>query len=181
MATRAIIAERPLTGGKEMADGNQNQNNDSNQNRTFTQAEVDSIVGERLARERAKYPDYEELKNKAAEYDKQQDENKSELQKAQDQAKKLQEELNGFKKQEKIRTVREQVSKDTGVPVELLSGEDEESCKAQAQAALKFAKGNKYPGIREGRHEGGRGRSTSSDPTEEDYREMAGQLFGRKD
>lgn len=39
--------------------------------RTFTQAEVDKIVGERVARERAKFSDYDELKSRAAEADKQ--------------------------------------------------------------------------------------------------------------
>ena len=33
--------------------------------KTFTQAELESIVADRLARERAKYPDYEDLKAKA--------------------------------------------------------------------------------------------------------------------
>jgi hypothetical protein len=38
--------------------------------KTFTQAEVDQIVKDRLTRERAKYADYDELKAKAAEADK---------------------------------------------------------------------------------------------------------------
>jgi hypothetical protein len=38
--------------------------------KTFTQADVDRIVSERVARERAKYPDYDELKAKAADADK---------------------------------------------------------------------------------------------------------------
>lgn len=37
--------------------------------RTFTQAEVDRIVAERLKREREKYADYDQLKAKAAEAD----------------------------------------------------------------------------------------------------------------
>ena len=38
--------------------------------KTFTQADLDRIVGERLTREREKFKDYDDLKNKAAEYDK---------------------------------------------------------------------------------------------------------------
>jgi hypothetical protein len=38
--------------------------------KTFTQAEVDQIVKDRLTRERAKFADYDELKAKAAEADK---------------------------------------------------------------------------------------------------------------
>ena len=38
---------------------------ESQQGTTFTQAEVDRIVGDRVTRERAKYADYDELKTKA--------------------------------------------------------------------------------------------------------------------
>ena len=37
--------------------------------RTFTQAEVNSIVADRLTRERAKYADYDDLKTKAQQFD----------------------------------------------------------------------------------------------------------------
>lgn len=50
--------------------------------KTFTQAEMDAIIGERLARERSKYADYDEMKAKAAKYDEVEEANKSELQKA---------------------------------------------------------------------------------------------------
>lgn len=52
---------------------------DGGQAQTFTQEHVDRIVKERLARERAKYEGYDDLKKKAEEYDKLQDEQKSEL------------------------------------------------------------------------------------------------------
>ena len=42
------------------AQGNQNQGT-GDQNKTFTQAEVDAIIGDRLAREKSKYVDYEDL------------------------------------------------------------------------------------------------------------------------
>ena len=50
--------------------------------RTFTQAEMDAIIGDRLKRERAKYADYDEVKAKAAKYDEAEEANKTELQKA---------------------------------------------------------------------------------------------------
>lgn len=37
--------------------------------RTFTQAEVNSIVADRLTRERTKYADYDDLKTKAQQFD----------------------------------------------------------------------------------------------------------------
>ncbi len=50
--------------------------------KTFTQAEMDAIIGDRLARERAKYADYAEMKAKAAKFDEAEEASKSELQKA---------------------------------------------------------------------------------------------------
>ncbi len=162
--------------------GNKNNAGQQAENKSFSQAEVDAIVGERLARERAKYPDYDDLKSKAAEYDKLQEASKSELQKAQEKSAKLQAQIDTMKKASQVRDIRDKVSHDTGVPVELLSGEDEDSCKKQAESILKFAKGSKYPGIREERHESGRKTTQSSDnATDEDYRELAGQIFGRKE
>ena len=40
-----------------MAEASTQATENVSENKTFTQAEVDSIVGERLARERQKYPD----------------------------------------------------------------------------------------------------------------------------
>ena len=50
------------------------------------------------------------------------------------------------------RDMRARVAASTGVPVELLTGDTEEACTAQAQAALKFAKKNEYsyPVLRDG-------------------------------
>lgn len=94
--------------------------------RTFTQAEVNSIVADRLTRERAKYADYDDLKTKAQQFDT----TKAEL-----------DALNAANAQKDMKA---RVSAATGVPVELLTADTEEACTAQAQAALKFAK--KEPG-----------------------------------
>ena len=50
--------------------------------RTFTQAEMDAIIGDRLNRERQKYADYAELKAKALKFDEAENASKIELQKA---------------------------------------------------------------------------------------------------
>src|SRR5699024_8535511 len=47
-----------------------------------SQAELDKIIGERVARERAKFADYKDLKSKAAKLDEIEQANKSELEKA---------------------------------------------------------------------------------------------------
>jgi len=173
-ATRALIAEIDHSQEeKKMAEAQANEGNQ----KSYTQEEIDSIVEGRLARERQKYADYEELKSKAAKYDA----TLSDSQKTQDKLTKLETELAGMKKTEKIRSIRAKVSKDAGIPEELLTGEDEDSCKAQAEAILKFAKGSKYPGVKETKHETGQHQGAGSDTTSEDFRELAGQMFGRKE
>ena len=117
--------------------------------KTFTQAELDAILADRLARERAKYPDYEALKAKAAKFDAAEESGKSELQKATDRAAALKSELDELKKQNAMRETREKVAKEKGVPANLLTGEDEEACKAQADAILAFAKPAGYPQLRD--------------------------------
>ena len=157
------------------------QNNNSGQadnngasEKTFTQADVDRIVGERLYDAKKKYGDYDELKAKAAQFDEFQEKNKTELEKANEKAEKLQKELEGLKKQGEIAEIRAKVSKDTGVPVECLSGNDEESCKAQATAILAFAKPTGYPGAKKDAPN----HTNSSSNGNDAMREFAHQFFG---
>ena len=117
--------------------------------KTFTQADVDKIVTDRLTRERAKYQDYEDLKSKAAKFDEIEEANKTELQKANERADALQGELDGLKRAETLRTMREGVANETGVPVRLLTGETKEACQEQAAAILEFAK-PVYPTVKDG-------------------------------
>lgn len=132
---------------------NQGQNTQQSQepeNKTFTQAEVDAIIGDRLQRERSKYADYSQLKEKADLYDQYTEASKSELQKANEKAAALQKELDGLKKAEAVRNIREKISKETGVPSTLLTGDTEESCKAQAEAIKAYAKPAGYPSVPDG-------------------------------
>lgn len=121
-----------------------------NEERTFTQAELDAIVSDRLKRERMKTADYEQLKEKAARLDALEEANKTELQKAADKAAALQAELDGLKKAEQLRAMREGVAKETGVPVELLTGTTEDDCKEQAEKILTYAKAAGYPAVPDG-------------------------------
>lgn len=118
--------------------------------RTFTQSEMNAIVSDRLSRERAKYADYEALKEKAAKFDAAEEAGKSELQKAAEQITALKQQISTMTRADTIRKLREKVSAETGVPASVLSGEDEESCKAQAKAILEFAKPNSYPTVPDG-------------------------------
>ena len=115
------------------------ENTDKNpETSTFTQEQVDAIVADRLKRERAKYADYDDLKTKATKYDEAEEASKSELQKATEKAEALQKRLDEMEKAETVRNVRSKVSTETGVPINLLYGEDVETCNAQAQSILQF-------------------------------------------
>ncbi len=135
-----------------MADETVNQEVQTAQpEKTFSQAELDAIIGDRLKREREKYADYEDLKARAEKYNALEEASKTDLQKAQEQAEAYKAELEGLKKAAAARDARDKVSAETGVPASLLSGETEEACKAQADAILKW-RGSQpnYPAVSDG-------------------------------
>lgn len=123
------------------------------QERTFTQAELDDIVKNRLAKERAKYGDYETLQQKALKFDEMEEANKSELQKATERADSLQQQLDAINHANVIRDLHDKVAKDTGVPASLLTGDTEEACLEQAYGILAYKNDNqpvKYPSVKDG-------------------------------
>lgn len=74
-----------------------------------------------------------------------------ELTKARDQAAKLERELTQLKLSNQLRELRETVAKEKGVPAELLTGENEDACKAQADGILAFSKSRQaYPKLPDG-------------------------------
>ena len=118
--------------------------------KTFTQAELNAIIQKRLGEQAAKYGDYEELKGKAQKFDEIEEQNKSEIQKANEKAEALQRELDGMKKADSVRLIREEVANEKGVPAHLLKGETKEECEAQANDILTFAKPKGYPSVKDG-------------------------------
>ena len=127
-----------------------NETQSTSEDKTFTQAEVNKIVQERVLKEKAKYEGFADLKEKAAKFDALEEQSKTELRKAQEKADKLQKELDGIKTEKALSEMRSKVATDTGVPAELLTGENEEACVAQAQAILSFASTKGYPSVRDG-------------------------------
>ena len=121
------------------------------QEKTFTQAELNAIVAERLGRERAKYEGFEDFKAKAEKYDQLQEASKSDLQKAQEESADWKSKYEALNREITARNIRDKISKETGVPADCLTGETEEACKAQADAILKF-RGDKpkYPDLQDG-------------------------------
>lgn len=118
--------------------------------RTFTQTEMDAIIRDRLSRERSKYADYDDIKAKAQKFDEAEEASKSELQKVTERANALQAQLDTLTKANAIRSIRDKVAAETGVPSDLLSGDTEEACKAQAEKLIAF-KGTSpgYPSTRD--------------------------------
>lgn len=117
--------------------------------RTFTQAELNSIVKERLERERAKYGDIKQLQEKAAKFDELEEASKTELEKAREKSAALEKELSEIKKAEELRTIREKVAGEYNIPASLLTAEDEEALTEQAKALLTWAKPSEYPRVRD--------------------------------
>lgn len=81
-----------------------------NNERTFTQAEMNAIISDRLSRERSKYADYDDLKAKAQQFDAAQEAGKTELQKANEKAAKLQAQLDSMTKANTLRDIRGKVA-----------------------------------------------------------------------
>lgn len=140
--------------------------------KTFTQDELNAIVADRLAREKAKYEGFEEIKAKAEKYDSLEEANKSELQKASEKVASLEAQLDSMKKSEEIRAIRDKVSANTGVPVNLLTADTEEACVEQANAIKEYATPN-YPSVKDA----GEVKGTSKADTRTQFAEWAAQAF----
>ena len=144
--------------------------------RTFSQAELNAIIQERLSKQAAKFGNYEELKEKAQKFDEIEEKAKTELQKVTERADALQKELDGMKKADSVRRIREEVSKDTSVPAELLNGETKEECEAQAKAIMSFAKPSAYPSVKDGGEVGRTGTGTTREQFSDWLKDMNGGI-----
>ena len=119
-----------------MADDNaQNGGNDNGAEgagfKTITsQADLDRIIGERIARERGKFADYDELKRKANEFDKAAEASKTELQKALDRAEAAEKRAAAFEAKEQAASWAAEIVKGSDVPASLLRGDTKEALQA---------------------------------------------------
>lgn len=144
--------------------------------RTFTQAELNAIIQKRVGEVSAKYENYEELKAKAQKFDEIEEQSKSELQKANERADALQAELDGMKRADSVRKIREEVATEMGVPANLLNGGTKEECEAQAKGILSFAKPDSYPSVKDG----GEVRNVSTGQTRDQFASWLDNLDGGK-
>lgn len=104
-----------------MVEENATQGATAETERTFTQAELDAIVGDRLKRERSKYADYEELKGKAQQYDAAQEAAKSDLEKAVEERDKLRARLDALEAEKAHADAVAKAAAEHGVDAALLA------------------------------------------------------------
>lgn len=84
----------------------------------------------------------------------------------------LKTELDGMKQAEALRVMREKVAAEKKVPVNLLTGDTEDDCAAQADSILAFAKPT-YPNVRDG----GEVSATTKPTTREQFADWAKQIM----
>ena len=142
-----------------------------------SQEQFDQAIKSRIERAQAKaaekFADYDELKAKAAKFDEAEAAQMSDLEKA----KKEVEELKAAAKRDeadRVCDLKAKVSKVTGVPVDLISGADEESMTAFAKSVAEFAKKPSAPALKES------GKSASAKPEDSGFREIARMLAGEE-
>ena len=136
-----------------------------------TQDELNHIIEGRLARERAKFADYDAVVAKAAEFDKAQEEGKTELQKALDVAAASKTETTT----DRERANRAEVALVKGLTptqAKRLVGSTREELEADADELLKDLKADASRGPR-APHQ----KTSQSDPKDDPMREFAQNLF----
>lgn len=98
-----------------------------------SQDELNRVIGERIARERSKYSDYDELKAKATKLDEVEEKNKTELQRATERASAAEKRAAEFEAREQRAAWATEVATATGVPAEVLRGSTREEIEAHAE------------------------------------------------
>lgn len=135
------------------------QGEPAEQGKTFTQAELERIIGDRLARAREQYADYDQLKEAAAELAKIRDGEKTEMQRLQEELA-AEREARATAETTASTMKRTQYGMDKGLPrdlAELLTATDDEGLDAQIEKLLphvapkasdqKFTKGDLRSGV----------------------------------
>jgi len=134
-----VLPKHYAYGGKEtLVSKNTNTETQSEETATgfnpiTSQEEFDKILGQRLQRERSKYADYEDLKQKAAKLDQIEEANKTELEKALARAEKAEAHAKELETREQLASWKQEVSRETGVPADILRGSTLEELQEHAK------------------------------------------------
>lgn len=158
------------TGTTAAGSGSGNQ-----QGHTFTQEQLDKILQERLAKEQAKYGDYNDLKAKASEFDKIAESQKTATQKLEDRATKAE----GKIPELEVKVLRYEVAAEKGIPLNLahrLHGATKEEMGKDADELLKVLKpGGGGGGGNQDFGGGARGGSATGNSMDDLIRQAAGR------
>lgn len=111
---------------------------------------------------------------KAKAYDELQEQSKTELQKAQEQAAAYKKQVDDMTAKAQMDAARAKVANETGVPAELIAGEDEESMRAFANAVASWGKPSSAPRTRKP----GSFAADAGESKDAAKRELAAKLFG---
>lgn len=130
--------------GGATAPTSQNTANAGTGERTFSQADVDRMIADRLSREQKKYADYDALKAAKEELDKLKDGQKSELEKANAAREKAEAKAKEFEAKVKLmelNALKSKLAAEAGIPAEFadrIRGEDEASIKTDIESLKKL-------------------------------------------
>ena len=140
-----------------------------------SQAELDQIIGARLARNDAKFADYDEIKAKASEFDKAQEAQKSETQRTTDALAALQSKVDSYESKEKVASWASEITKESAVPASALRGTTREDLEAHFKELEALIPNGSAPP--RAPHQ----KTSTSTPKDDPTREFAAKLFGRRD
>ena len=160
------------TGSTTATDGTNSQQQESQKEfqAITSQEDFDKAIQARIARERAKFSDYDDLKAKADQFAQWEEAQKTEAQKTADRlaaAEKRAAEL-------EVKALRAEVAASKGVPAELLTGSTKQELEAAADALIEFKGGSQNGYV--ARNEGNR-----SEKSDNPDGEFARKLFSGND
>ena len=98
-----------------------------------SQADLDRIVSERIARERAKFADYDDLKAKASRFAEIEEASKTAEQKAAERLAELEAKVKGYETEKQVAAWKAEVAAAAGVPAVALAGSTKEELEAHAE------------------------------------------------
>lgn len=125
-----------------------------------SQEDFDKRIAARIARERKRFEDYEDVKAKAARLDELEEQNKTEAQKAAERLEAAERRAADLE----LKAARAEVAAAKGVPADLLTGSTVEELSASADALIKFkeaAASRQHVAPNEGRGESVSGEGTA--------------------
>lgn len=121
---------RLIDGGGD--EGGSGDGGDGGEPKSFTQEQVDQIVEKRLARERGRYKDYDELKAKALKLDEIENAGKSELDRLKESNAALRKQIDAAAAEKRHAEDVSEVARAKDVPAGLLRGSTKEELEAHA-------------------------------------------------